>query len=153
MSTHQNLADIFSIFHDGTITDWSGDLHHLRLTIECQYLAELIDPTFDTFYVELFEIDYLEFEPWPNPLDLPVIIKTDLHSIFLAELDILNADEKESRYVEIVCNQHDSRYDYCGGRLRVSCQHVSVSDQLNNPLTIDELDILCNRYWNRNSTQ
>ena len=153
MSTHHNLADTFSIFHDGTITDWSGDRHHLRLTIECEYLAELIDPTFDTFFVELFEIDFLEFEPWPNPADLPVVLKTDLHAIFLAELEILHANEKENGCVEIVCNQHDSRYDYCGGRLLISCLSVSVTDQLNNPLTIDELDIICNRYWNRNNVQ
>ncbi len=79
MSATDNIRDIFSILHDGTISGWTGDRNLLTLKIDCQYLAERIDKSFESFYVEFIQIDNLYLTTWPNPFDLPVLTLTDLN--------------------------------------------------------------------------
>jgi len=116
------------------------------LTVECQYLAERIDKSFDRFYVELTNVDELFLSTWPNPFDLPVQTLTEPSDIFKAELEILSADIKDEKVV-IACNQHDTDFDYCGGNLTISCENIKVFDQNKNELTIDQFDVICKSYW------
>ncbi|HEY3405211.1 MAG TPA: hypothetical protein VGK59_17625 [Ohtaekwangia sp.] len=146
MIATEDIRDIFSILHDGTISAWAGDAHLLILTVECEYLAERINKSFDKFYVELLRIDKMELDPWTNPVDLPAIIKTDFADIFKAELEILSADIKDNAVV-VSCNQHDTDFDYCGGNLTIRCQKIKVFDQIQNELTIDQLHTICKNYW------
>lgn len=146
MTTIDDIRDIFSILHDGSISAWTGDKNLLTLTVDCEYLAERIDKSFDKFYVELINVDKLELDPWTNPVDLPAIIKTDFADIFKAELEILSADIKDDAVV-VTCNQHDTDFDYCGGNLTISCQTIKVIDQNKNELTIDQFDMICKNYW------
>ena len=92
MTATEDIRDIFSILHDGRISAWTGDRNLLTLTVECQYLAERIDKSFDRFYVELTHVDELFLSTWPNPFDLPVQILTEPIDIFKAEFEILSAD-------------------------------------------------------------
>lgn len=115
--------------------------------MDCEYLAERIDKTYDKFYVELTRIDELFLSTWPNPFDLPVQTLTELSDIFKAELEILSADMKE-REVIIACNQHDTDFDYCGGNLTISCERIKVFDQNKMELTIDQFGEICKNYWN-----
>lgn len=147
MTATEDIRDIFSILHDGTIALWAGDKNLLTLTVDCEYLAERIDKSFDKFYVELINVDKLELDPWTNPIDLPTIVKTEYADIFKAELEIVTADIKED-VVVITCNQHDTNFDYCGGNLIISCQTIKVFDQNRNELTIDQLDKIGKNYWN-----
>ncbi len=147
MNVIEDIRDIFSILHDGSITAWTGDNDWLTLTIKCDYLAERIDKSYTKFYVDLYKIKQLEFHPWPNPADLPAIIKTDFTDIFKAELDILSAEIKED-VVIVTCNQTDTDFDYCGGHLAISCETIKISDQSENELMIDQLDAICKSYWN-----
>jgi len=146
MTATEDIRDIFSILHDGEISAWTGDRNLLSLTVECQYLAERIDKSFDRFYVELTHVDELYLSTWPNPFDLPVQTLTEPSGIFKAELEILSADIKDEKVV-ISCNQHDIDFDYCGGNLTISCQTIRVFDQRKNELTIDQFDIICKSYW------
>ena len=146
MTTTDNIRDIFSILHDGTISAWTGDENALTLTVDCEYLAERIDKSFDRFYLELFNVDKLELDPWTNPVDLPSVIKTDFDDIFKAELEILSADIKDNTVV-ITCNQHNTDFDYRGGNLTMSCQSIKVFDQNKNEWTIDRLGEICKNYW------
>ena len=148
METSESLSDIFSILHDGVIIAWVGDRNQLTLIVECEYLAELIDPSFDKFYIELSDIDKIELDPWTFPIEAPTVIKTELAEIFKADLEILNA-KIEGDSVEIICNQHNKHVDYSGGKLTISCKQVEAFDQNKNRLTVDQLDGICNRYWNR----
>lgn len=143
----QDTEDLFSIFHDGVIAEWAGNYQLLTLTIECRYLAERIDPSFRQFTIELSEISTLSFETWPNPFELPVETFVEPWTIFAAPLEILSATIKND-LVEIVCNQHDIRFDYCGGLLRIGCNGIRVFDQHKRELTIPQLDTICNAYWN-----
>jgi hypothetical protein len=146
MTVTEDIRDIFSIFHDGVISAWTGNKDLLTLTVDCEYLAERIDKSFDKFYVELSFIDKIELDPWPNPFDIPTVIKTDLHDIFKAELEILSAEIKDN-VVVVTCNQHNTDFDYCGGNLTISCRSIKVFDQSKNELTIEQLDKICNEYW------
>ena len=146
MIATEDIRDIFSILHDGTISAWTGDKALLTLMVECEYLAERIDKSFDTFFVELSNIDRIELEPWTMPIDLPTIIKTEIADIFKAELEILSADIKDDS-VLVTCNQHDKDFDYCGGNLTINCQSIKVFDQNKNELTIDQFGEICKNYW------
>ncbi len=148
MTAVEEVRDVFSILHDGTISSWNGDLTSLTLTVECQYLAELIDPSFDRFYVELCEVKELFLLTWPNPADLPGQKLEQLKDIFAAELEILSAEIKEGKIV-VVCNQHDTKFDYCGGSLVIDCATVKVYDQGKTVLTPERLGEICKSYWDR----
>jgi hypothetical protein len=146
MTVNEDIRDIFSILHDGTISAWTGDKNLLTLTVDCEYLAERIDKSFDKFYLELKEIDKIELDPWTNPVELPTVIKTDLADIFKAELEIMSAEIKDD-FVLVTCLQFDTDYDYSGGNLSISCKTIKVFDQRKNELTIEQFDKLCNDYW------
>lgn len=146
MTATVDIRAIFSLLHDGTISAWTGDKDLLTLTVDCEYLAERIDKSFDKFYVKLFNIDILELDPWTNPVDLPTIIKTDFADIFKAELEILSADIKDDAIV-VTCNQQNTDFDYCGGNLTISCKAIKVFDQNKNELTIDQFGEISKNYW------
>lgn len=155
MSIVQNdIRDIFSIFHDGGIVDCNGDLNKLTLTIQCNYLAELINPDFEKFYIDLIEIDKLDFDPWMNPIDLEKIVFNSYEEFLKVDLEILFADIKDD-FVLITCNQHDTNLDYCGGNLMISANDFNLFDQNRTKLTIEQLDLICRTYWDnaRKSTQ
>jgi hypothetical protein len=148
MTNLQNIKDVFSIFHDGVICEWTGNLNSLIFKVECQYLAELIDKSFTSFYINLVSIDKLLLDPWMNPIELPKKIKTELSDIFHADLDILSAKIEEN-YVAVSCNQTDISFDYCGGSLLINCKSISIFDQNKNIITIKKLDEICNYYWDQ----
>ena len=148
MTAVEAVRDIFSILHDGTISSWNGDATSLTLTVECQYLAELIDPSFDQFYVELGEVKELFLLTWPNPAYLPEQKLAQLRDIFAAELEILSAEIDDDRTV-VVCNQHDTKFDYCGGNLVIDCATVKIYDQSKTVLRAERLNEICKSYWDR----
>ena len=110
MSSTENVRDIFSILHDGTIIGWIGNRNLLTLKVGCQYLAERIDPKFDDFFIELINISKLVLVPWMNPIELEQEYFVELNDIFQAELDILSA-EIENDFVKVSCNQSDTSFD------------------------------------------
>lgn len=152
MSPLQPLADLFSIFHDADISDWTGNKTCLTLTLDCRYLAERIDPAFERFYVTLYDVDTLELSPWTMPVDAPIVVKTALKEIFEAELEILSA-EVQGEYVLVSCSQHDHSFNYIGGNLSVSCRHFTILDQQRRLLTLEALQEIAKGYWDNWSKQ
>ena len=141
-----DIRDIFSLLHDGTTSTCTGDKNLLNLKVNCEYLAERIDKSFDSFYVECGQIDKIEFHPWMNPADVPQTLLTDIKDIFKAELEILSADI-ENDYIKISCNQHDTDFDYCGGMLLLSCRTIKIFDQEKRQISIDKFGDICKDYW------
>lgn len=146
MTAIDDIKDIFSMLHDGGISAWAGDKSKLTLTVECQYLAQCIDKSFDKFFIELRQVKDLSLETWQNPFNLPVKILTEPSDIFKTELEILSAEIKDEKIV-IACNQYDRDFDYCGGNLIIACHSIRVFDQNRNELTIDEFSKICSHYW------
>lgn len=147
MNAQQDIIDIFSILHDGTIESWTGDKNKLVLKVSCLYLAELIDKDFEYFYIEITDITIIELFAWMNPIEQEQKIFTEIDDIFKAELEILSADKKEENAL-IVCSQHNTDYEYCGGNLTLNCNDIKVLDQNKKYLTIEKFDEICNQYWN-----
>ncbi|BDD01373.1 hypothetical protein PEPS_36530 (plasmid) [Persicobacter psychrovividus] len=143
-----NIRDVFSIFHDGGIVDCQGDLNKLILTIQCNYLAELINPDFENFYVDLICVNKLDFDPWMNPIDLKKIEFKSHEEYLKVDLEILSS-EIEDDYVLITCNQHDTDLDYCGGNLIISANDFRLFDHNKNVMTIEELESICRLYWDK----
>ncbi len=143
----EDIRDIFSILHDGTTSTWTGDKNLFTLKVDCKYLAERIDPSYDSFYIECRQIEKFELHPWMNPIELPQTLLTDIGEIFNAELEILSA-EIDIDFVRITCSQHNTDFDYCGGTLLLNCETVRVFDQDHRELTVNEFDEICQGYWN-----
>jgi hypothetical protein len=140
------IRDIFSILHDGTTSTWTGDKNLLTLKIDCEWLAERIHKSYDSFYLECGQIEEIELHPWMNPIKLPQKLLTDIDDIFKASLEILSADI-ENNHVRISCNQHNTDFDYCGGTLLLNCKTIKIFDEVKRELTIDELTEICKAYW------
>ena len=151
-NTLEDVRDIFSILHDGRTSTWTGDKNFLTLKINCEYLAERMDKSFKSFFVECRQIDKLELHPWMNPIGLPQILLIEIEDIFKAELEILSA-EIENDFVKITCSQHNLDFDYCGGTLLLNCKQIKIFDQARRQLTIEEFDKICNDYWNTCSNE
>lgn len=144
----QEVADLFSILHDGRIDHWEGDGQRVRLRVCCDYLAQLIDPSFTYFTLELLQMQQVAFRTWPNPLNGPVEVLATMDQIFRPTLEILAAEVRENT-IEVTCNQHDTACAYCGGVLSFTCLGAIVRDQGQRELTLEQLDALCQQYWNR----
>jgi hypothetical protein len=141
-----DIRDIFSILHDGTTSTWTGDQNLLTIKVDCEYLAERIDKSYDSFYVVCGQIEKIELHPWMNPITLPQTLLTDFDDIFKASLEILSADI-ENGFVKITCSQHNTDFDYCGGTLLLNCKTIRIFDQDKRQLTIDEFGEICKGYW------
>lgn len=146
MNTQQDIEDIFSILHDGTIESWTGNKEKLLLKVGCTYLAELIDKDFEYFYVELNEIEKIELDTWITPIGSTPQIFTELAHIFQAELEILSANVKDKEIV-ITCNQPFRDLNFSGGNLTLNCKSIKVFDHNRNELTIEKFEQVCKQYW------
>lgn len=143
MTALQDIENVFNMLHDGSITGWSGDRHCLTLRVDCEYLAERIDPSFESFFVELTEIEMLRFEAWTTP----VWILTNLAGISQNDLEILSAASKENR-VEITCNCWNGP-DFRGGTLLLSARSIKIFDQGRREITIEFLAGVAKKYWDK----
>jgi len=146
IEAREDIRDIFSIFHDGGIAAASIQANTLVLDIEIQYLAERVKPEYKGFKIYLYGFSDVEFSTWPSDLKSAPEKIRDIQSIFSPELEVLEANLKENS-IEVVCNQHSSAYDYCGGELSFQVDSAAVQDESGKFYTIDELDILCKDYW------
>lgn len=143
----ENIADTFYAFHDGDIIFEKEDNGNQIWKIECEYLAEMINPKFKLFWIKIYNCKFLQFEPWMNPIELPKEIWTSIKDIFKTELEISSAKEKEG-IVEVSCNQHNSDFNFCGGKLSIDCEGIEVFDEHWNLIESDKLGEICNLYWN-----
>jgi hypothetical protein len=142
MNADQDIRDLFTILHDGTITAWEGDTNILTLKVDCIYLAERIDRQFEQFFIRLENISLLRLETWETHTQ----IFTQVSDIFRAELEIMSAEVKED-HVAVFCDQFDLNVSYCGGTLRIKCESYRIMDQSHSELSLDELKAISTAYW------
>ena len=151
MTTQQEIVDIFSIFHDGTIESWSGNEKKLTLKINCQFLAERINPEYVYFYVDIIDITAIELDTYIDNaekvvVESPIVIK-EIDKIFSEEIDIFYA-KTENQYVEINCWQVNEKLGYVANRLRINCSSVDVFNQSREWITISDFVKIGDDYWN-----
>lgn len=144
--TINKILDTFTCFHDGGIVEYEGDSKKLVLKIDCTYLAELIEPAFNYFFVELKNVSLFEFEGWLSRESGTEIIN-DIESIVKLHPEILSSDI-EKGYVEIVCNA-DYAENFKQGILKVNSEEITIYNQDKVEISIDSLEQLCSQYWNK----
>ena len=142
----ENIRDIFSIFHDGTIIKWGKQGSGIEIIVEIPYLTQIICKSYEWFSITLYDVNQMDFETWPHAGTVKPWVIKNLNDIFKPELEILSA-ELENNLQKITCNQHSTEFEYCGGHLRFSCIDATVRDPSGKEYSIEDLDKICNEYW------
>jgi len=146
----EQLESLFTMLHDGSIASATQQEGDLILTIDCQYLAELIDPGFERFVVRLNGLEWFAFDPWTDPGATPVAI-TALDRIIDADLEILSAESTgDTALITCKCWNAD---EFKGGHLSIRCADVALYDQNGAPLSLETLRQYCRQYWERFDTK
>jgi len=143
----ENICRIFSIFHDGEIEDYQFNNGNLQLEITIPFLAKKINPQFTKFNVTLNNIKNILYTNWPDDPKLESQKFTDTNIIFSQKLIILEGVLKND-LIQVVCNQTSSDYESSGGYLYFTAETAIVTDEANKKYSIEELDALCESYWN-----
>ena len=143
----ENISHLFSIFHDGRITGCKFNDGRLQLEIEILFLAEKINPQFSKFNVTLNNIKNILYTNWPDDPKLESQKITDINIIFSQELIILEGVFKND-LIQVVCNQTSPDYESYGGYLYFTAETAIVTDEADKKYSIEELDALCESYWN-----
>ncbi len=143
---NNDLAELFSILHDGVIVEASAVDGDLVMRVEISYLAERIHPGFTTFAVRAHQVEDLAFVTWPKDEAAAPQMLHDLTAIFVPPLDILSGEVADGR-VEVDCNQSSPQTPHCGGTLTLSAASADVTDQDGKHYSIAELGALSDAYW------
>jgi hypothetical protein len=151
-NSFEDIRDIFSVLHDGGVVSWANNEDALTLKVECEYLAERIDRTFQSFTIKLDDVQMLEFEPWVADASLSQSIFTNIDEIFQGEL-ILSSATIEEESVRIYCVQRYSKFGYSGGELRLSAKAIALFDHAGKPLSVDDILQIGKQYWEEWSNQ
>lgn len=141
-----DLAELFSLFHDGVIVDASGDGHDLELRVRITYLAERIAPGFTTLIVHIHEVEDLAFVTWPKEPSAAAQTLRGLAEIFAPPLEILSGEVVADR-IEVVCNQPAASALHCGGMLAFRVTSADVIDQNGKHYSLAELAEIADAYW------
>lgn len=146
MTEPDEIAEVFGIFHDGSIAEVTEVGSSAELVVEIEYLAERISPTYREFTVRLDDIEQLSYKPWideAHGLFTDIIGFTETVSL---DLEVLSA-EVDGKKVRIACNQHRADLGYCGGFLELVARECTVFDESGREWTVGDLRKLSDDYW------
>lgn len=143
----EHIAQVFSIFHDGSIALEEVTLTYQCWKIDCQYLAEMLQPEYNYFFVKLYGLTLLEFHPWNNDLEAPLAIWASPQQIFRDDIEILSTVVEEDK-VKIYGNLSTSDH-YSGGELCINCQGLTIADETQQLLTLSDLKQIATNYWTK----
>ena len=145
---NEDAARAFSAFHDGGISFVAAVGDAIEAKIDIQYLAERVDPSFRSFYIELQECRNLRFEPWAPKGGLGNELKNinEIKEVNSLDLEILSATV-EAGEVHVECLVHASNQPIQGGQLVFAAGELNVTDQLRRTISTADLLIICEDYW------
>lgn len=140
-----NIAELFTIFHDGSITLIEHN-ENLLLEVDIQYLAERIDPRYSKFFLTLHDVEAVAFLTWPRDKTAEPERLTSVPKIFSADLEILEGAVENGK-LKVNCWQHAgaSPCTYC--TLSFQTTAATVKDESGRACTLDELDKISRDYW------
>ena len=143
---NDKIQKVFSIFHDGIMTNIKIDRATLSFDVKISYLAQRVTTEFQKFYVSLTGCKNLRFTTWPVIDGTEAQEILDPVEIFKPELDILSGELKSGQ-VQVTCNQPSPKFSYCGGELYFSADFMIVLDEAGKNYTLEELCELSRGYW------
>lgn len=141
-----DIADVFSVFHDGGIVNACHEQGSVSMEIEIPYLAEMISSIYTKFKVRLNDFSNAEFLLWLNEAGA---VSEKMHgtgSIFDADVEILKASAVGKR-VALTFNQYDPTLNYSGGELYFSASSIDIQDESGRLCSVKELRELSAAYW------
>ena len=139
----KQFADIFNMFHDGSIIAIKRQEDVLILTIEIEYIAELVNPQYKVFFVHLFDAKDVSLTAWYKSDSEQRKVFTELEEIAKLEPEILSA-ELVSKRVSISCDLHK---DFTYGELTFNANSLTILDENNKEITQESFKELCESYW------
>lgn len=148
----QDLADMFSIFHDGTIEAWTLSDGVLSLVVDIPYLANRVHSSYEQFTIQLVNVDSLTFKTWPTAEVKPEFL-ADAARIFLFPLWILEGQVDNSQIVVYCSLPKIEDPGYSGGELRFYADGANVTTQGGELISLDQLKTHAENYWEEWSQQ
>ncbi len=142
MNHTQEIQDLFDILHDGYIDAYRETSGYVEFKIGIQYLAELFHEGGEVLYLEIQDLEYLNFTPWSE--DHSAI--TDIETIVNLELGILNCDYQNNGF-HIHCSCDETQHGFTGGTLTVNFRKFNVKDETGKTITLNNLRKVANKYW------
>lgn len=134
----KDQVDIFDIFHDGIIIAFTNENGNINLEIEIHYLAELLNPQFNSFKVQLLGCKKFSYKAWDEGAT-PI---TDLPSVNMLSLGILSAKANADGSIVVSCWNNE-----LGGELTIKTDDIIIYDQSNQLIDLPFLAELCDRNW------
>jgi len=123
--SNEEIADVFTILHDGVISTDQIKQSPSKWKIECKYLAELIDESFDHFYIAFQGMEELSFTPWWNDDTSDAYEKL---SDVTCSLEILSG-KLESGIISITFNHSSKNPNFAGGIYNFKTESIQIFDQ------------------------
>jgi hypothetical protein len=140
------VAQVFSIFHDGSVVGCQRIGDDLNLDIEIEYLAQRVAPEYGGFSVSILGARDFSFTTWPKHAEQPAAIFSDPMEIFGSEPEILSSKIKDG-FIEIALNESSRNVDYSGGILRFKADGIRVLDEGGYECGVETLGKICQEYW------
>lgn len=137
----QKINQILNLLHDGVIEGIESKDHHIDLKLSCSYLANLVKPTDEYFYLTLHQVDLFEFHYWDES------VVTDISALIDLNLEISLAELIDD-CIKVTCHS-DTR---SGGELLIKASFQELRTQDLKRLTIQELDLIHKKYWSIKKT-
>lgn len=144
ITNKENQAQLFSIFHDGTLS--FNTFQHWA--VDCQYLAEKLNPTYSSFILELHGIKILSFHPWFQDTTTPSEIWQEPSQIISLELEILGAELVQNE-IKIFCQDDFAQEEVVGGELYLEVEGITLFTQEKELFSLAELKDLATDYWTK----
>lgn len=142
----ENIVTIINGLHDGVIILEKEENENLVWRVDCEYLAQMINPTFQFFWVKVNALKSITFNPWFISTELPSEIWKMPKEIFKNELEILSA-EIEGEKIRVICNQGNPKFNYKGGELLLKCKSIELFDEKWNRLNDLDFRKMVTEYW------
>jgi len=146
----QDMADVFSIFHDGSIEEYKVEKESIFLKIYCQYLAKNINPFYEFFWVKLNQLNSISLLPWLKNSQ-EELFWTNIDLIFEKELEILNAKITLEDTIQVFCDCsnifEENEVNYVGATLEFDCYSILIFDENKQEINLDYLKKIAAKYW------
>ncbi|MCB1133291.1 MAG: hypothetical protein KDN05_19375 [Verrucomicrobiae bacterium] len=146
MTEPSEIAEVFGIFHDGTIVGGAESVAATELIVEVEYLAERVRQDYRRFTIRFEDVGAMRFVPWIDEGADSIADITDFSVIVGSEFDILSAEAVDST-LRVACAQDRSGFGYSGGFLEFSACSCQVLDEAGSVWTLEELRKLSDDYW------
>ena len=147
MAEDQNkIFDILSVFEEGVFVELNYSDKALNFKLECRFLAEMLDPSYESFYGVFKNCDDFYFEPW----DEEGLVLRAAKDIEALRPDILSIEIAHDDSIKIFSNCSES---FSGGNFVIHAKDVMIYDEDFKVLDFETLSRLSENYWTGNGAE